>query len=236
MSCMHVTLGLLRHHLRRPLGWVLIVVLLLSWPALRTFLPLGLVTADVHHWTGAYEAAFIGGVAAMAMSLSPLHELSWLMRPLGPSGRIFVQAGSMLLVSACAGALALVPAHLFHDWQLVSFRAGDSLPALLLAWAHAAAIGAVLLQVPLERHLRAAIAVGLVTLAPGLVTGETPAGHALLAWFDAGETLRESFEFSPTRAHWIGAALPMTGWIAGALALAAPGTDGRPAHAIRNPR
>ena len=86
------------------------------------------------------------------------------------------------------------------------------------------------------RHLRAAIAVGLVTVVPGLVTGETAAGHAILAWFDVGETLRASFEFSPTRAHWIGAALPMTGWFAGALALASPGDVGRPTHAIRNPR
>ncbi len=236
MSCLHVTLGLLRHHLRQPLSWVLVVVLLLSWPALRTFLPLGLVTADLHHWTGAYEAAFMGGLAAMAMSLSPLDEFSWIMSPLGPVGKIAVQTGSLLLVSGCAGLLALVPAHLFYDWQLVSFRAEDSLPALVLAWAHAATISVVLLQLPLERHLRAAIAVGLIAVVPGLVTGETAAGQAILAWFDAGETLRESFEFSPTGAHWIGATLPMTGWVAGALALASPGSEERPTHAIRNPR
>ncbi|MDB2575669.1 hypothetical protein N9Z54_00560 [Planctomycetota bacterium] len=236
MSCLHVTLGLLRHHLRQPLGWLLVAALLLSWPALRTFLPLGLVTADLHHWTGAYEVAFMGGLAAMAMSLSPLNEFCWIMRPLGPLGKIAVQTGSLILVSAGAGLLALVPAHLFYDWQIVSFQAEDSLPALVLAWAHAAVIGVVLLQLPLERHLRAAIAVGLVTVVPGLVTGETAAGHAILAWFDVGETLRASFEFSPTRAHWIGAALPMTGWFAGALALASPGDVGRPTHAIRNPR
>jgi len=227
MSCLHVTLGLLRHHLRRPLGWLLVIALLISWPMLRTFLPLGLVTADLHHWTAAYETAFMGGVAAMALSLAPLEEFSWIMRPLGPMGRITVQTGSLLLVAVGAGLLALAPAHLFHDWQLVSFRAEDSLPALVLGWAHAATLGVVLLQVPMDQHLRPVLALGLITVVPGLVIGGTAPGQAILAWFDAGETLRASFEFPPTGAHWVGAVLPMTGWAACALALAWPGADRR---------
>ena len=227
MSCLHVTLGLLRHHLRRPLGWLLVMALLLSWPTLRTFLPLGLVTADLHHWTAAYEVAFTGGVAAMALSLAPLEEFSWLMRTLGPAGRVAVQSTALLLVAGCAGLLALIPAHLFHDWQLVSFRAEDSFPALILGWAHAAALGVVLLQAPMDRNLRPVLALVLIAVVPGLVIGDTLPGQAILAWFDAGETLRESFEFPPTGAHWVGAALPMTGWAACALALAWPGADRR---------
>ncbi|MGB0330375.1 MAG: hypothetical protein ACPGPE_01000 [Planctomycetota bacterium] len=227
MSCLHVTLGLLRHHLRRPLGWLLVVAMLLSWPTLRTFLPLGLVTADLHHWTAAYEIAFLGGVAALALGLAPLEEFSWLMRPLGPVGRIAVQTLSLLIVAGCAGLLAVIPAHLFHDWQLASFRAEDSFPALVLGWAHAATLGVVLLQVPMDRHLRPVLTLTMIAVVPGLVSGDGLPGQAILSWFDPGETLRASFEFPPTGAHWAGAALPMMGWAACALALAWPGADRR---------
>ena len=236
MSLLQVTIGLLRYHLRRPLGWLLVTALLLSWPTLRTFLPLGLVTADLHHWTGIYEIAFIGGAAAMVLSLTPIAEVAWVMRPLGPGRRVAHQACSLVLVSSLAGALALIPAHLFYDWQLVSFRPADSLPALVLGWTHMACIGVVVLQFPLESHLRAALTLALITVVPGLITGHSGVGQAALAWLDAGETLRESFGFSPTGAHWIGAALPIIGWIACALALATPGTESRPPHALRDPR
>ena len=85
-------------------------------------------------------------------------------------------------------------------------------------------------------HLRAALTLGLITVVPGLLAGDSSASSAALACIDAGETLRASFEFPPTRAHWIGASLPIIGWGAGALALATPGANGRPSHAIRNPR
>lgn len=236
MSALHVTLDLVRHHLRRPLGWLLVVLLLLSWPALRTFLPLGLVTADLHHWTGAYEVAFLGGALVIVLGMAPLDGFSWLLRPAGPSGRIALQGAALTLTAALAGALALVPAHLFHEWQLVSFRAGESLGALVLGWLHVAALALCALQLPLEPRVRAILVLALVTVVPGLLTGETGAGRAALSWLDAGETLRGSFEFPLASAHWIGAGLPIFGWVACALALAAPGPPRDPTHEIRDPR
>lgn len=236
MSTLHVTYDLLRHQLRRPLGWLLAILLLMSWPALRTFLPLGLVTADLHHWTGAYEVAFMGGVAAIVLCLGPLEEIRWMMRPVGPIGRISVQWTALLVMGGLAGSLALIPAHLFHDWQQVDFRAGDSLGALVVGWSHTAALAVCVLQLRLDPHLGAALVLGLVTVVPGSTTGEGPLGSTLLAWTDAGETLRTSFEFPLTGAHWIGAALPIFGWVACALACATPGAERGPGHALRDPR
>lgn len=237
MSTLLVTRSVLSTLVRQPLWWLCAALLAASWPALRTILPLGLSTADLHHWTAAYELAFLGGIVAILGGMGPLARLDWILGKAGAVHRTVIEAATLVSCAAAIGAFILVPAHLFDVWQFTEFRAGESFAALLLGWAHVATIAAVSLRLPLDMAPRVALVLLATCLIPGLLVGDTPAAGLTLAVLDVGGTLRASFDLPLSLAHWIAASVPILAWGAAAVALASP-PDPRPApaHALRDPR
>lgn len=236
MSVLLVTRAVLSALARRPLTWAGVLLMVLSWPALRTFLPLGLSTSALHHWTAAYEVAFVGGALAIVGATGPLARLEWILRPIGPVNKIVSSTAALTTAGALMGACALVPAHLFHTWQLAEFRPAESAAALALGWLHVAAVAAVVLRLPLDPLSRVALLLVGLGVVPGLLTGSAAPERLLLAVLDAGGTLRSSFDFPLSRAHWVMASVPILGWAAAAVALASPPAPSRPLHAVRDPR
>ncbi|MEM9379833.1 MAG: hypothetical protein AAGB93_07760 [Planctomycetota bacterium] len=237
MSLLLVSRSVLASLARRPLWWLVASVLLASWPALRTFLPLGLATADLHHWTGAYELALFGGIVAILGGMGPLGRMGWILERAGPVRRTALETAALVLCAAALAAFVLVPAHLLDVWQFARFRVGDSLLALVLAWLHVAVVAACALRLPVEPTVRVAVVLLATCVVPPLLAGGTFMGEALLAILDAGASLRASFDFRLGRAHWIAASLPIVGWGAVAVALASPApTLPVQPHAVRDPR
>jgi len=237
MSIFLVTRSVLGTLVRQPLWWLCAALLAASWPALRTFLPLGLATADLHHWTAAYELAFLGGIVAILGGIGPLARLDWILGKAGAVHRTVIETVTLVSCAAVLGAFVLVPAHLFDVWQFTEFRAGESFAALLLGWLHVATIAAVLLRLPMDMVPRIALVLLATCLIPGLLVGAAPPARTALAVLDAGGTLRASFDFPLSLAHWMAASVPILAWGAAAVALASP-PDPRPepAHALRDPR
>lgn len=237
MSTLLVTRSVIATLVRQPLWWLCAALLAASWPALRTFLPLGLATVDLHHWTAAYELAFLGGIIAILGGIGPLARLHWILGKAGAVRRTMIETVTFLSCAAALGAFVLVPAHLFDVWQFTEFRAGESLAALLLGWTHVAAIAVVSLRLPLDMAPRVALVLLATCLIPGLLVGTAPAARLALAVLDAGGTLRASFDFPLSLAHWMAGSVPILAWGAAAVALASP-PDPRPApaHALRDPR
>lgn len=235
MGALLVTTSVVRTLARHPGWWVCALLLALSWPAFRTFLPLGLATADLHHWTAAYEVAFAGGALGLVGAMAPVGRLHWIVRPVGPVRHAAIDGLALFTSAAALGLFALVPAHLFHVWQYADFRAGESFASLLLGWAHLAALATVVLRIPLQPAVRVALVVLVAGIVPGLLAGASGPERGLLAVLDAGGTLRTSFDFPLTRAHWMMASLPIVGLGAVAVALASPPDPHRPPHALRDP-
>ena len=237
VSVLLVARSVLTSLARRPLWWLLASLLFACWPALRTFLPLGLATADLHHWTGAYELALFGGIAAILGGIGPVARLGWILDRAGSTRRTALELVTFLACACALAAFVLVPAHLLDRWQFATFRVGESLLALVLGWLHVASIAACTLRLPVESTTRAAIVLLATCVLPPLLAGGAFFGDLVLAILDAGASLRASFDFPLTRAHWIAASLPIVGWGAAAVALASPATPPPDqAHAVRDPR
>lgn len=212
-------------------------MLALSWPTLRTFLPLGLATSDLHHWTAAYEIAFIGGIFGILAATEPLERMGWLLRDQGSVARIVTETVALTTIAALLGLFALAPAHAFGASQPLTFQVGASFAALVLGWVHVAVVAAAALRWKVDGAVRAACIGLAVAVLPGLLAGPSHFETAALSLLDAGGTLRASFDFTIARAHWITAFAPIVAWGAVAVAFARP-TDppSTATHALRDPR
>ena len=237
MSALLVIRSVIGSLVRRPLWWLYAALLAASWPALRTFLPLGLATADLHQWTAAYEIAFLGGIAAIVGGMGPLAQLQWMLQKAGAVRRTALEVLALVTCAAALGVFALIPAHLFDVWQFPSFRADESLAALLIGWLHVAVVATTVLRAPIDPTARAGIVILATCLFPGLLVGDAWAGRFSLSALDAGGTLRASFDFPLAHAHRLAAGVPVVGWGATAIALASPPAP-LPAHvhALRDTR
>jgi hypothetical protein len=141
-------------------------VLLLAWPGLHVFSPTGISVHPSDDVGLVYELAFLGTVLGAAIGLAGIQRNRWLNRPLEPTGAWlaeFAALGSLGLLFA--GSATLIP--------LCQGLAGPQLAwTTLLTAAHLAALGSMLLSVPMSRGLRPALLVALAWWIPALALGQ----------------------------------------------------------------
>ena len=207
---------------RQPLTWLCVAGLMASWWALEVLMPLGLATGSLHRSTAHYELGFLAGAIAQGIALGACLKLRWMVQLRGPAWGIATDMIVLVIAATSVAAFIIVPAEAFQLWQFADFNTGESLAALVLGWAHLAAMACV---VPLRAssQIRTTtfrdnvagvswIAFATV-LVPASVVGLSPHGSAALHILDPGRMLRASFAPSdlPIGA-WLTALLPVVGW------------------------
>jgi hypothetical protein len=165
--CISVGLGWVhtRAVLQLPIAWAS-AVLLLAWPGLHVFSPTG-ITVHPSDTTGlVYELAFLGTVLGAATGLAGIQRNRWLNRPLESTEAWLAEISALgCLGLLFAGSATLIP--------VCQGLAGPRLAwTALLTAAHLAALGSMLLSVPMPRGLRPALLVALAWWIPALALGQ----------------------------------------------------------------
>ena len=164
-----IPLGLGCAHVRAvrqlPIAWMS-AVLLLGWPGLLIFSPAGMTLRSSDSAGLGYELAFLGTVLGGAIGLTGIQRNRWLNRPLEPTAAWLAEFSALgCLCLLFAGAATLIP--LCHGLT------GPQLAwTAVLTAAHLAALGSMLLSVPMPRGLRPALLVALAWWIPALALGQ----------------------------------------------------------------
>ena len=224
----------LRQLASQPLTWLCVAGLVAGWWALEVLMPLGLATGSLHRSTAHYELGFLAGAIAQAIALNGCLKLRWLVKLRGPVWGVATDMMVLVLSAAAVASFILVPAEAFQLWQFADFDTAEALVALVIGWAHLAAMACV---VPLggsrnrgtstfrDNAIGVAWIAFATVLVPASIAGLTPHGGATLHILDPGRMLRASFAPTdlPTGA-WLTALLPVLGWSLVALWLAQRGS------------
>lgn len=201
----------------RPGTWLLAAMLVSAWPGLRAFMPLGLVSSELHQATAAYELAFIGGLVGILLGMPALDRLADLLSQIESTARVCAVTAALVACAVLLGACAALPALMFDDWQFATFRTSASSIALILAWIQSALIATSVLRLPLAAPIRGLVVLLAAWLAAALLPWSDHFSLAAASILDPSATLRTSFDFPLSGAHWIRAILSIVVWAAVAL-------------------
>ena len=215
---------------RQPMAWLCAAVLSSGWWLLEVFMPLGVATGSLHRSTAQYELGFLGGAIAQAMAIGICLKMRWMVNLRSPTWGMVSDMTVLMVAAIAMGAFILVPAEVFQVWQFTEFRTAEAAVALLLGWAHLAAMICVIpLRWPRSKESAAfrdnAAGVAWIAFAAVLVpasfTGASPFSRAALHVLDPGRMLRITFDpTSLSGGTWLAALLPVIGWGFLGLALA----------------
>lgn len=216
--------------LRQPWFWLWSALAFASWPIITTLTPLGIVSEASSDSSALYEVAFIGALLGCMQGLHTLESVRWLVVHRSETQRMAVTLSVLISSAALTTLIALTPALLLGQHQLVLSQPTHLIASLL----HTCALGALLSALPLPTSSRA-LALPLVAW----VLPSIAASHELLGpWtsylFDAHSRL-DSFA-SETLSKGSGWKLswgPIIGWPSLAMLCHRPS---RILHALRDPR
>jgi hypothetical protein len=197
VTALAITRWILIRTLRSPLGWGLLCVSALAWPALQRFTPIGITTASEDGARLAYEVAFLAALVGALLGLRALESIQSVLQRAADFPRWRAEL-SALAVSSAGWALVACALPLFSGGMGEGRR-----PALLigigLASIHLAALGVLLLRARLPAGVRS---LGLLLLAwwiPSILGTSSHLGRWTSALLDIAATLRPPPEgWSPT--------------------------------------
>ena len=205
--------------LRLPAFWALAAVIGALWPTIAALSPLGLTTSTATVPGVLYEAAFLSLLAGHCLALTMTGKLDWFVRPLALVRRAACDvaasttSASLLLAAAlCLPVLLGTPSPPF--W------------ALALTHLHLAALGLVLLQLPIPPEARAPALLVCAWILPAITSAVPHLGPVIEGIFNAGTHLglaRIADGFSPPLL------LPVVGLALAAWMLEAPTAPEKPA-------
>ena len=197
MTALAITRWILIRTLRSPLGWGLLCVSALAWPALRHFTPIGITTASDDGARLVYEVAFLAALAGSLLGLRALEAIQTVLQRAAAGPRLRAQFVA-LAVSAAGWALVSCAFPLIAGGMGEGQRSG-LLIGIALASLHLAALGVLLLRARLPAGVRS---LGLLLLAwwiPTLLGTSSHLGSWTSALLDVAATLRPPSEgWSPT--------------------------------------
>jgi len=197
MTALAITRWILMHTLRNPLGWGLLCVNALAWPALRHFTPIGITTASEDGASLVYEVAFLAALVGALLGLGALEAIRSVLQRAAAGPRLRAQFVA-LAVSSSGWALVACAFPLLAG-GMGEGRRFRLLVGISLACLHLAALGVLLLRARVPAGVRS---LGLLLLAwwvPTLLGTSSHLGSWTSALLDVAATLRPPSEgWSPT--------------------------------------
>jgi hypothetical protein len=198
----------------RPISWFWALTCLALWPAATIISPVGIALRGEGPSRLILDVAFLSVLGGVALALSALGDNRWVLCRAGSVRKSAAQATALLAGGALGGVFSLAAPLLLVkdlplDWSLIIL-------ATLITVTHAAALGILLLRLPLGGASLAFLLMVSAWIVPCLLRGGDQAGSALATILRTDRTLDSlrdptlaelTASFSPIIALWLGAAL-----------------------------
>lgn len=182
---------ILTRHVTQPFFWVWLVLLVMLWPAVQLFSPLGVTSAARGNQALVYEIAFIGLLVGSSFGLDALARGGWIVIQVAAPQRLWVEALGVLV-----SALLFLVAGLAAPAVLGGLEA-SLLPALgmgaVLSLFHLTALALVLRRLPLPASLHAALLPLIAWALPATLGRGNRVGEIASLWLDASRHLERGF-------------------------------------------
>ncbi len=166
-----------RRALLTPVGWLWIAASICSLPLLETLTPKGLFGHNDDRLGLIYQVAFLSELGGSMLAMGSLKESDWLLAQCSAPRRLLSQ-WTGLTVTALAGAAMVLAASFW--WGGFAALDQPALLALGLGALHLAALGAILLQLPMGIGSKALSLPLIAWIIPSLLSTKVPATALLI--------------------------------------------------------